>query len=86
MALDTPFQCGGAVKTFPEVPKNQSLYIRVEVLTDAQVNIKFDNNPTQTKADIFLLSGEAYKLDGPETNIRILNVGAVDPNIYWYIR
>lgn len=83
MALDSPFQSGGAVKDFPPLGQRQVLVIRIESGGTFQVNIKKSGTPSATAADYFLNSGDPLEIPGPCIPSIISITG--DPKIYWTI-
>lgn len=83
--MDTPFQCGGSVQTFPSLKPGQTLLIRVES-GSFLVYGSLDRVPTTTKGDFYLSGGEAIEIKAVNnTQVRIINA-TNDPKIFWFIR
>lgn len=81
MALDSPFQSGGALKDFPTLDQRKKLVVRIESGGTFLVNFKKNGVASATAADYFLNSGDSLEIPGPGEVSCISITG--DPKIYW---
>lgn len=85
--ISSPFQCNGAVVTFPDVRIGGKLSIRV-AKGNNRVHLCIKDEPTSERADLFLEDGEAVDITGTDvtfaSKIKIVDISG-NPLIYWMI-
>lgn len=82
----SPFQCGGVIKQFADLDVAR-MVIRIESGGTFKVHITVNgDDPSSTRADYFLDSGEAILLECHEvakgSKVKILNITG-DPKIFY---